>query len=78
MITFTRDELKLPRLRYWREAAGLTQRQLAERAGISKTALGNIEAQKAEPRPATIQRLAEVLEVKTVDLMGPPDQERRP
>ena len=57
-------------LRRLRDEKGLSQGELAERAGISRVAYRNIETGTAEPRTATLTRLAEVLRVKTADLMA--------
>ena len=44
-------------VRYCRLRAGLTQKQLAERAGISQPALARIESGRVKPRIDTIERL---------------------
>lgn len=49
------------RLRLLREAHGLTQRELATRAGIAQPTLTHIERGHAEPRIETIRFLAEAL-----------------
>ena len=50
------------RLRQLREAAGLTQEQLAERAGLSANAIGALErGERRRPYQHTIQALAEAL-----------------
>lgn len=49
-------------LRRWREAAGLTQAELAERAGISDKAIGALESgRRQRPYPSTIRALADAL-----------------
>src|SRR5690348_8511169 len=49
-------------LRSHREAAGLTQRQLAARAGISAGALEDLEQGRTRrPRPESLNRLAAAL-----------------
>lgn len=57
------------RLNYWRLARGLTQRELAEKAGTTHVAISQIEAGKRQPRPSMITKLAEALEVKPEDLL---------
>jgi len=55
---------------YYRKKKGLTQLQLAEKAGISRTHLSNIEAPNV-PTPfstTTLFRLAEALGVELSDL----------
>ncbi len=63
--------VKLTRLRVRREAAGLTQDQLAELVGISRQSLGKLERGDTEPRPSTIVRLARALGCEPKDLMAP-------
>ena len=46
-----------PMLRYARRLAGLTQRQLAERAGVPQATVGRIEAGQITPRVDTLERL---------------------
>lgn len=61
--------VKLVRLRPLRENKLLTQEELAEKAGINRVSLAAIESGQSEPRPATIRRLAEALEVDPKELM---------
>jgi len=63
--------VKLGRLRFRREMAGLTQEELAARAGVSKNALGALERGASEPRPSTIRRLAEALGCQPEELVSP-------
>src|SRR3712207_4644614 len=57
------------RLRRLREAAGLTQEELAERAGLTRDAIGALErGLRRRPYPHTVRALAAAL--------GLPDQER--
>jgi transcriptional regulator with XRE-family HTH domain len=44
-------------LRYARQRAGLTQRQLAERAGVPQATVGRIEGGLVAPRTDTMERL---------------------
>jgi transcriptional regulator with XRE-family HTH domain len=44
-------------LRYARRSAGLTQRQLAERAGVPQATVGRIEAGLITPRVDTLEKL---------------------
>ena len=57
-------------LRRARIAAGLTQRQLAEQAGLSRAAVWRLEAERSRPRQAqTLAQLAKVLpDLARVDL----------
>jgi len=62
------SDVKLTRLRTWRDKRTLTQQELADRARIDRTTVLEIEAQRREPRPSTIRRLAKALGVKAEDL----------
>ncbi len=50
-------------LRHFRKQRGWTQTDLAEKAGLKRTALGAYEEGRAEPRLAALVRLAHVLDV---------------
>jgi DNA-binding SARP family transcriptional activator/DNA-binding XRE family transcriptional regulator len=71
-----------PGLRAHRAAAGLTQDQLARRAGISRGALRDIEqGRTARPRAATVTQLAEALQLSArqrADLAAPGPDPRLP
>jgi predicted ATPase/DNA-binding XRE family transcriptional regulator len=55
-------------LRRLRDAAGLTQAELAERAGISEKAVGALESgRRQRPYPSTIRALADALELSDAD-----------
>ncbi len=58
-------------LRRIRDAKGLSQAALAERAHLSRVAYGSIESGSATPRVDTLLRIAEALEVKLQDLLAP-------
>lgn len=61
------------RLKYWRLVRGMTQRDLAGKAGTTHAAVSQIEAGKRQPRPSMILKLAEALGVKPEDLLRGPD-----
>ncbi|HEY8286958.1 MAG TPA: helix-turn-helix transcriptional regulator, partial [Chloroflexota bacterium] len=48
-------------LRHYRAAAGLTQEELAERAGLSSRGVGLLEQGSRQPYRDTVRRLADVL-----------------
>ncbi|MEV7777762.1 helix-turn-helix transcriptional regulator [Kitasatospora sp. NPDC088351] len=50
-------------LRSTREAAGLTQEELAERSGLSARAIGNLERGRARPRVDSLRRIVQALGV---------------
>ncbi len=58
-------------LRRFRAAAGMTQEQAAEAAGLSRAAYRNLEGGKSEPRTSTLARLARALQVPLADLVAP-------
>jgi transcriptional regulator with XRE-family HTH domain len=58
------------RLRVAREAAGLSQKQLAERAGLSRPSLANIEAGRQTICLRTLQVLALALGIPASDLIA--------
>jgi len=74
--------LALPALRTIRERRGLSQEDLAEKAGITRTAVANLERGTSRARPSTAHRLAEALHVYTAVLTGelppPGDEHERP
>jgi len=51
------------RLRALREAAGLTQTELAERAGLHRQAIAKLELSEREPAWSTVVSLADALGV---------------
>jgi transcriptional regulator with XRE-family HTH domain len=55
------DELPGLRLRRLREAAGLTQEELAGRSGVSARAIGNLERGTGRPYPRSIRLIATAL-----------------
>jgi transcriptional regulator with XRE-family HTH domain len=58
------------KLKRYRRAAGLTQVELAERAGVAQSTIVMIErSQIAEPRPGTLRSLAEALGIEIIDLL---------
>jgi transcriptional regulator with XRE-family HTH domain len=63
--------VRLARLRQWREAKGLTQKELAREARASEWTVVRAEA-GAEIRPNTARRLAEVMGVDVADLIERP------
>ena len=51
-------------LRRYREAAGLSQEELAERAGLTVSAIGALErGERKRPYPHTLQLLARALDL---------------
>jgi transcriptional regulator with XRE-family HTH domain/tetratricopeptide (TPR) repeat protein len=56
-------------LRDRRKRVGLTQEELAERAGISVKTVSLVEGGGVEPRPSTLRLIAEALECRVDDLL---------
>jgi transcriptional regulator with XRE-family HTH domain len=69
--------VKLSRLRSLRERRALTQRELAELAGVSRATLISLEAGRDNPYPTTVRKLAKALGVAPDALMEP-DEDQRP
>jgi transcriptional regulator with XRE-family HTH domain len=53
----------------YRETAGLTQKELAERAGLSASYVGQIERGTANPRLLAMERLAQALGATVAELL---------
>lgn len=53
----------------WRKAAGLTQAELAERAGLRKATVSDIEGGKIDPRLSSLRALAAALGVDIDDIV---------
>jgi transcriptional regulator with XRE-family HTH domain len=53
----------------YRETAGLTQKELAERAGLSASYVSRIERGKANPRLLALDRLAQALGANVAELL---------
>jgi len=52
----------------WREYLGLSQSDVAAKAGMKQPALSRIEKGTSKPQPATIQRLADAMGVNVEQL----------
>src|SRR3712207_3200333 len=60
----TQEETFGTRLRSYREAVGFTQEELAERAGLSPNAVGQLErGVRQRPYPHTVRSLADAMEL---------------
>jgi DNA-binding XRE family transcriptional regulator len=58
LVAYIGEKLKKIRLR-----RAMSQRKLADTAGISQRAIVDLEADRTEPRPSTLGKLAEALRV---------------
>lgn len=61
----------LPGLRRLRQLAMLSQRDLAQRAGMSQTTLSDLETGKTEARPSTVRKLVKALRCEPRALIEP-------
>lgn len=59
-------------IRRLRRAAGLSQEQLAEQAGITQQHLSGLERGGQNPTVLTLAQLAQALGASVVDLVGDP------
>ena len=59
---------------YWRKIKGLKQETLAEKIGISVTALSNIENGVSKPNIERIEDIADALEIEVSQLLTNPQQ----
>ena len=57
----------VPPMKAWREYLSLTQAEIAERLGISQSALAQLEL-SANPRKSTLRRVAQALGVTVAQL----------
>lgn len=57
-------------IRKKRLEAGLTQKQLGERAGIAEPTIRKYESNRLNPKPATLRKLADALGVQWYSLMS--------
>lgn len=66
------------RLRSLREAAGISQRELARQLGVHHSNVGFWERSGTVPRSALLPDLAKILGVNIDDIIGDPDGAKRP
>ena len=64
-------------LKAWRAVRGLSQRDLAERAGVVYPLVARLELGQTDPRLSTLHRLAEALGIDVVDLLRGPEKPKR-
>jgi transcriptional regulator with XRE-family HTH domain len=57
------------KIRSIREAKGLTQGQVAEKAGISSSVYGDIERGENDPKLSKLQKIAEAFEIQLSELV---------
>ena len=57
------------RLKEWRERRGMTEKQLATKAGISRGYLARLETARQDPKLSTLEKLAKALKVDSAKLL---------
>jgi len=57
------------RVKEWRDRRGLTQEQLAEKAGISRGYLARLETARQDPKLSTLEKIAKALKVDVAKLL---------
>lgn len=60
--------VKVTRLKSLRQRKALTQQELADKAGVTRSTVARVEGGEKEPFPTTIRKLADALGVKPEDL----------
>jgi transcriptional regulator with XRE-family HTH domain len=58
------------RLRQLRAERKMSQRELAQKAGISREYVTRLEAARQDPTLGTLEKLAKALKVKVTELLG--------
>lgn len=58
------------RIRFARQAAGLTQKQLGERAGIAEPTIRKYELEKLNPKRSTLEKIANAVELSIDFFIG--------
>ncbi len=53
----------------WREYLGLTQQELAKKAGMKQASIARIEAGKTTPRKTTLKKLADAMGISVEQLL---------
>lgn len=61
--------VRLARLREWRERRAMTQRDLAQAAGVTQVTISRLEQYQHDPTPTTVRKLATALRVDSEQLM---------
>ena len=63
-------------IRQTRMSAGLTQKELGNRAGIAEPTIGRYELGKLTPKPATLKKIAAALGVEWYELLSDDSEEQ--
>jgi transcriptional regulator with XRE-family HTH domain len=65
-------------VKHWRAVRGLSQRELAERADVGQVLIARLELGQTDPRLSTLEKLAEALGIRMVDLFTAPEEAKQP
>lgn len=65
----TLRQVMAKRIREWRAKRKLSQRELAERSGVSREYIARIELGQHDPTVSTLEKLAKALGVKAARLL---------
>ena len=57
-------------LKKFRQSAGLTQQELADRLGLSRPTISSWEVNRTEPSMNDVQKIAGILNCSIIDLLG--------
>lgn len=75
----TQEDFELgARLRFVRQNAGLSQRELAKRAGVTNAAISLIENNQSSPSVSSLKKILEVIPLSLTDFFAlePPEESR--
>lgn len=56
-------------IKEWRDRRGLTQEQLADKAGISRGFLARLETARHDPKLSTLEKIAKALKIDIAKLL---------
>jgi predicted transcriptional regulator len=65
-------------VKQWRAVRGVSQRALAERAGVGYVLIARLELGQTDPRLSTLAKLAEGLDLTVPELLTPLGKAKRP
>jgi len=63
-------------LKDWREARGISQRDLADKSGVGYASIARIETGRQDPTVGMLERLAKALDIDVVDFFTTPKTTR--
>ncbi len=64
-------------VRHWRPDRDVSQRALAQRAGLTFVRVARLETAQSDPRRSTLVKLANALRIRVVDLLTKPKSQQR-